>query len=597
MTADQPAAPVSDATAATPHRLAPLVVGAVGVVFGDIGTSPLYAFREALRQAADDGITRPEIFGVVSLALWALLTVVTGKHIVFLMSAANKGEGGVLALMALAQGSQRERSMAIFVLGAVGASLFFADGMITPAVSVLSALEGLRTVPGVRGVLAPHVIPAIGIVVLAGLFAIQSRGTAEVARLFGPVCLLWFVVIATLGVRHILDAPAILAAIDPLYALGFLVDHRLASLAVLGAVFLTITGAEALNADMGQFGVRPIRAGWFAVVFPALALNYLGQGALAAATLAEATRAGRPFGNREWFFEMAPEPLRIPLVILATLTTIIMSQAVITGTFSLARQAIQLGMLPRLAVRQTSQASSNQVYLPLVNGVMFIGVACLILFFHSSAAMASAYGLAVTGTMMVSTWLAFAVVRRNWRWPLGAAIALVTPAVLIDLTFFAANALKIGNGGWLPLVMAAALTTLIGIWAKGRRRLEEKTRGASLPLAELIGTLRARPPERVPGTAIYLAAAPKLSPRALTNNLKHNKVLHARNVILTLLVTDQPYVAPAGRLTREPLDDDFERITLHYGFMDQPNLPRDLGLDRKDGASSRSPPRSSSRGR
>ena len=278
---------------------------------------------------------------------------------------------------------------------------------------------------------------------------------------------------------------------------------------------------------------------------------------------------------------MAPEHLRVPLVILATLTTIIMSQAVITGTFSLARQAIQLGMLPPLAIRQTSQASSNQVYLPLVNLVMFLGVACLILFFHSSAAMASAYGLAVTGTMLVSTWLAFAVVHRNWRWPLGAAIALVTPAVLIDLTFFAANVLKIGNGGWLPLLMAAALTTLIGIWAKGRRRLYEQTRGASLPLTELIQTLRAKPPERVPGTAIYLAAAPKLTPRALTNNLKHNKVLHERNVILTLKITDAPYIDPAQRLSREPLDESFERITLHYGFMEQPNLPCDLGLDRK----------------
>ncbi len=558
----------------------PLMVGAVGVVFGDIGTSPLYAFREALAQAADGGITRPEIFGIVSLALWALLLVVTGKHILFLMSAANEGEGGVLALMVLALGRAPSRMTAILALGALGAALFFADGMITPAVSVLSALEGLRTVQHVAPVLTPHVIPAIAILILAGLFAIQSRGTAVVAALFGPVCLLWFVTIAGLGLRHILDAPAILAAIDPAYAVGFLSDHGVAALAVLGAVFLTITGAEALNADMGQFGVRPIRAGWFAIVLPALALNYLGQGAFAAARLAEATRQGHTLANREWFFEMAPEHLRVPLVILATLTTIIMSQAVITGTFSIARQAIQLGLLPRLAIRQTSEKRYGQVYLPLVNVVMFAGVACLIFYFRSSSAMASAYGLAVTGTMMVTTWLAFAVVRRRWKWRAGAAIALVLPFAVIDLTFFAANALKIAGGGWLPLLIAAALFTLIAVWMKGRRLLSELSRAGTLPLAELARKLREDPPQRVPGTAVYLSAIPELSPRALTNNLKHNKVLHERNVILTLRVTDSPYVDTAERLERQPIDGNFDRVTLSYGFMDQPHLSRDLGLDR-----------------
>ncbi len=558
--------------------MAALSLGALGVVFGDIGTSPLYAFREALGQSAADGIVAGEILGVLSLALWALILVVSCKYVLFLMRADNNGEGGVLALMALAQRSTGGHRTFILVLGAAGAALFYGDGVITPALSVLSAVEGLRTIPHFGGHVHRPEILLITCAIMVGLFMMQVRGTAIVARLFGPVCLLWFVTIGAMGVIHIADEPAIFAAFLPHNAVLFMANHGTTGLFVLGAVFLTVTGAEALTADMGHFGPKPIRLGWFFVVFPALALNYLGQGAFALAHLERAAANGTEFVNQDWFFLMAPGQLRIPLVILATFATVIASQAVITGAFSLSQQAIQLGLLPRLKIRQTSEHVAGQIYLPSINMLMFIGVIILVLGFGSSSAMAAAYGISVTGTMVVTTCLAFIVARRTWGWKLPLAVAVIGPFLLLDLFFLGANVLRIAEGGWVPVVIAIGAGILIATWVRGRKLLTAIGASQAISLDQLAPILAARPPERVTGTAIFLTADSVAAPSALLHNLKHNKVLHERNIALTVRTAETPTVDPAQKLVITRLDDNFSRAVLTYGFMESPDIPADLAL-------------------
>jgi KUP system potassium uptake protein len=574
-----------DAEASTPARqglptpnamLLPLTIGAVGVVFGDIGTSPLYAFREALAQAASDGLVREEIVGVLSLALWALIVIVSLKYVSFLMRADNDGEGGVLALLALARRGAVGRGAVVLALGAAGAALFYGDAVITPALSVLSAVEGLKTLPGVGSSISEGTILAIALGILVGLFAIQSRGTAAVSKLFGPVCVVWFAAIAATGLVHIADAPGILAALLPWHAVGFMASHGVLGLFVLGAVFLTVTGAEALTADMGHFGKRPIRLAWYLLVFPALTLNYLGQGAFALSTLEAAQRAGQPFANQDWFFVMVPDALRLGMVALATLATIIASQAVITGAYSLTQQAMQLGLLPRLAVRQTSEGHAGQIYLPAINWLLLLGVAILMVQFRTSSAMAAAYGIAVTGTMVITCCLAYLVVRRRWGWGVPASLAVIVPFLAIDLIFFGANILRVVQGGWVPLALGAAILAVIWTWVRGRRIVSLLESDNAVPLADIAAALSRRPPRQVVGTAIYLTARNRLTPTALLHNLKHNHVLHRHNFVTTVKVLQKPYCDPAERVAIEPLDEAFAMVELRYGFMEQPDVRADL---------------------
>ena len=556
-----------------------LTLGSIGVVFGDIGTSPLYAFREALGQAG--GVTTEAVMGVVSLALWALILVVTIKYVLFLMRADNAGEGGVLSLAALAERASGKRTLLIFSLGVAGAALFYGDAMITPAISVLSAIEGLRSVPA----LAPHVTMGVVIVasvaILVGLFLAQSRGTAGIGRWFGPICVVWFFAIAACGLPHIMSSPAVLLAISPDHAIVFLLRHGLTGFFVLGSVFLTVTGAEALFADMGHFGRWPIQAAWLFLVLPALALNYLGQGGFALHRIAEA--GGRAVDNADWFFQMTPLAVRAPMVVLATVATVIASQAVITGAFSLTNQATQLGYLPRLTVRPTSETEAGQIYIPQINLILGIGVVLLIAIFHTSDGLAHAYGLAVTGTMVVTTLLAFIVVTRHWRWPIWSALALVGPLLAIDVTFLTANSLKLLSGGFVPLLIGAALMFLMGTWARGsdliRRRVERET----TPLDEMIPLLRSRSIYRAAGTAVFLTSDASRTPGALLHNLKHNHVLHEHNVVVSVETAQTPRVAEADRARIQRLDDDFDRVRLTWGYMETPDVPQALAALRAQG--------------
>jgi KUP system potassium uptake protein len=578
--------PVTDQTAAADHAVAhpafiALSIGAIGVVFGDIGTSPLYAFREALQQTAGDGIDPSEILGVLSLALWTLTLIVTMKYVLFLMRADNHGEGGVLALAALARRALGMRSRIALVLGAAGAALFYGDAIITPALSVLSAMEGLRTIPSAANIFDEGSIRMLTIGILIALFLIQSRGTAQVSRLFGPVCIVWFIVIGGLGLWHIADELSIFRVLLPSYGISFLASHGTIGLFVLGAVFLTVTGAEALTADMGHFGRAPIRAAWFALVWPALVLNYLGQGAFALSRLEEAAKAGKPFVNQDWFFLMAPEGVRPLLIILAGLATVIASQAVITGAFSLTQQAVQLGLLPRLRIRQTSAAFAGQIYLPAINWLLLFGVLVLVVQFKTSSAMAAAYGIAVTGTMVVTTCLGYLVARHVWHWGRPLALVAILPFLVLDLIFFGANVLRVIEGGWVPLVVAAAIGLVISTWVRGRKIVGQFEQRQSIPLADLAAALAKRPPERVDGNAVFLTGNPHSAPGALLHNLKHNKVLHARNVIVSIRTADRPIIDPEHRATVERVDDNFTIVVLKYGFMEAPDVPRDLGIGGK----------------
>ncbi len=549
-----------------------LTLGSVGVVYGDIGTSPLYALREALHAAnvAHGGIERADVLGVVSLILWALTIVVTIKYVVLLLMADNDGEGGTLSLMALAQRALGRSSPVIFLLGTIGAALFYGDALITPAISVLSAVEGLKLV---TPAFERYVLP-ITIAIIVALFLVQARGTAVVARWFGPITLVWFVVMGIGGAYHISDDPGILLAIDPRWAATFLMNNGMVGLVAVGAVFLAVTGAEALYADLGHFGRKPIRLAWTVIVFPALSLNYLGQGALVLA---------HPEALESPFFLLFPEWALLPVVVLATLATVIASQAVITGAFSLTRQAIQLRLLPRLEVRHTSATSEGQIYMPQVNLLLALGVILLVLLFGSSSRLATAYGIAVTGTMVVTACLAFIVIHRAWKLPWALAAAIVGPLIAIDLIFFTANLLKLFEGGYVPLLFGLLIVVMMRTWVRGTAILFEKTRKNDMRLDELIASLDRTPRQRVQGTAIFLTSDPETAPQALLHSLKHYKVLHERNVILTVRIIPQPRLEDEDRLVVERINDDFTRMSMTFGFMEEPNVPMTLARSKKLG--------------
>jgi KUP system potassium uptake protein len=551
-----------------------LALGSVGVVFGDIGTSPLYAMREALAHSRSGGTAELAVLGVVSLITWALILIVTIKYVIFLMNADNKGEGGTLALMALAQRvSPGRRSTIIFVLGVFGAALFYADGIITPAVSVLGSMEGMREIPGLGPKLSPFVLPAAASILIA-LFLVQSRGTASVAKLFGPVTAVWFLVLGGLGLYHISDDISVLRGLSPHYGVLFLVDNGFLGFIILGSVFLAVTGAEALYADMGHFGKGPIRAAWVALVLPALVLNYLGQGALV---------LSNPETRLNPFFQMIPEAVYWPVWLLSIAATVIASQAVITGAFSMTQQAVQLGLFPRIDIRRTSETQAGQIFVPQVNTLLLIGVLVLLVTFKTSSNLAAAYGIAVTGAMFVDTLLFFYIVRYMWKRPVWQAAAASASFGLLDVVFISSNLLKIPQGAWLPLVLGAGLVVVMWTWTRGAQILTDKTRRDSVPLVELSEILKARAPHRAPGTAIFLTSDPSMAPVALMHNLKHNKVLHEKNIVLTVETAETPRVREEDRIRIEPVNEDFKRVIISYGFMESPNIPKALGLCRRQG--------------
>ena len=558
----------SEGAHGTPSNILALSLGSVGVVYGDIGTSPLYAFREAV--AAAGPVTRDTVLGVLSLILWALIIVVTIKYVIVLLRADNNGEGGTLSLTALASRALGRRTTPVFLLGVIGASMFLGDSVITPAISVLSAVEGVKlAVPAFE-----HFVVPFTIVILLGLFAAQRRGTAEVASYFGPVMVVWFGALALTGVMHISDDPGVLAAINPLYGLKFLIQHGSIGLATLGLVFLVVTGGEALYADLGHFGRRPIRIAWFGLVLPALLLNYFGQGAK---VLADPSAIENPF------YRLVPEVLLLPMVALATAATVIASQAVITGAYSLVSQAIQLGMLPRLAILHTSASHAGQIYIPRVTAALLVGVLLLVAMFRTSSALASAYGIAVTTTMVVDGLLAFIVVWKLWKWKLWQTALLFIPLIMVDFTFFAANLLKLLEGAWAPLLFGASLVLLVLTWRRGTNILTNKNRRTEVPLETLIRSLEKKPPHIVSGTAVFLTSEPAFAPTALLHNLKHNKVLHEHNVILTIITTDTPRVPEDERVTMVSVSPHFSQVALRFGYMEQPNVPKALAIARKLG--------------
>ncbi len=566
----QPAAGSAGVAAEKKESFAALALGSIGVVYGDIGTSPLYALRESLVHSKAIGVTDHNVIGTVSLLIWALVFTVTAKYVLFLMRADNKGEGGTLSLMALAQNALGRRAAMIFFLGVAGAALFSGDAIITPAISVLSALEGLNVA---TPVFEPYVLP-LTVVILVSVFWVQSVGTGRVARLFGPIMATFFIVIGVLGAMHIPDAPRILLAFNPLEGIKFLFGHGIIGFIVLGSVFLAVTGAEALYADMGHFGRKPIQSAWLYFVLPALGLNYLGQGAL---VLSNKAAIDNPF------FLLAPSWALLPLVLLATVATVIASQAVITGAFSLVRQAIQLGLLPRMEIQHKSETQEGQIFLPHVNRLLLVGVLLLVFMFRSSSALANAYGVAVTGTMVVTTSLAFVVVWKKWMWPLWAALSFIAAFLVIDIAFLAANLIKVVEGGWVPLLLASCSMVIMWTFVRGNRLLTQKMARDSIPLEELIRMLEKSKPTRVPGTAIFLTNQPEVAPSALMHNIKHNKVLHEHVWIMSVRTESMPRVPIANRYEIEEISKDFTRITLHYGYMESPRVPAALALLRKCG--------------
>ncbi len=546
-----------------------LGLGSIGVVFGDIGTSPLYSLQTALGQFKGP-LGPPEVIGVVSLIIWALLIVVTAKYVLFLMQADNKGEGGILSLMALAHRALGKKTTVAFLLGVAGSALFSGDAMITPAISVLSALEGLKQVDSD---LTPYILPAT-IVILVVLFAAQSRGTAKVAAFFSPIMVLFFAVNAVLGITHVVSDWRILAALSPIPGVEFLHARGTVGFVVLGSVFLAVTGAEALYADMGHFGRKPIQAAWLFIVLPALICNYLGQGALI---------LNDPKAVENPFYLMAPNWALVPLILLSTAATVIASQAVITGAYSLASQAIQLGLLPRLEIIHTSSTQEGQIFIPRVTRVLLLGVLALVLLFRSSDALANAYGIAVSGTMVATTSLAFFVVWKLWRWPLWAALALIGAFLSIDIGLFVANLYKVVDGGWVPLMLGMAMFVLMWTWSRGSLILLARTHRNSIPMLDLIKMLERSKPVRVQGTSVFLTNDPTSAPSSLMHNLKHNKVLHERVVLLNVRNETTPRVPAANRYEMKSLSSDFMLVTLHFGYMEQPHIPRALASMRKAG--------------
>jgi KUP system potassium uptake protein len=545
---------------------ATLALLALGVVYGDIGTSPLYAAKETFDPSHGIPLTAANVIGGVSAIFWALVVIVSLKYVTLVLRANNRGEGGIMALLALAVSSVRGRPRlrrTLLVVGVFGASLFYGDAVLTPAISVLSAVEGLAVG---EPSLAAYAVP-VSIAILVALFAIQRYGTGAVGLLFGPICALWFLAIGVAGAWNVVKAPVILAALDPLHAIGFVTGHGAASFVVLGSVLLAITGAEALYADMGHFGARAIRFAWFGVAAPALVLNYFGQGAL---LIADPGAVDNPF------YRAFPSFALYPMVVLATLATVIASQATISGAYSMTRQAIQLGYLPRIATRHTSARMFGQIYVPAVNWVLLVAVVAAVAGFGGSARLASAYGVAVMGTMLVTTCLTFFVVRFDWRYPLVISVIVTTFFLAIDGVFFAAAAHKVADGGWFPLVIATAVFFVMTTWRRGRDRLRDRLRSGSPPLAGFLAALLREPLTRVEGTAVFLTSTPGATPNALLHSLKHYKVLHAQNAFLTIEFVDVPWVDASKRAVCEPIAKDCWRIIAHYGFLERPDIAEAL---------------------
>ncbi len=554
-------------------RLFTLALGSVGVVYGDIGTSPLYAMRESLKVVAGDGLQRSEVLGVVSLLLWALILILTIKYVIFLLRADNKGEGGILSLLTLVRKPGAKKLTGLTILAIIGASLFLGDAIITPAISVLSAVEGLKLVhPGFERYILP-----IAVTILIGLFAVQSRGTETVARFFGPVTAVWFLTMAAAGLVHIMDDPGILLALNPAHAIRFMFENGRIAFVVLGAVFLAVTGAEALYADLGHFGRKPIQFAWFALVFPALSLNYLGQGAMV---------LHEPEKLENAFFLMFPEWALIPVVILATLATVIASQAVITGAYSLARQAITLGFLPRMQIRHTSEEQTGQIFMPAITSMLLAGVLLLVVVFENSSALAAAYGISVSATMVVETILFFVLVRYRWKWALGTALLLIVPLLTAEVGFFLSNMTKFFQGGYMPLLVGSSVVVVMWTWIRGTEIFVQKTHKSDLPLTTFIAMVEresGHAPVRVPGTAMFMTSDVTLTPSALLHNLKHNHVLHEQNVVLAVKSSELPMVDPAERMTIEQLSERFWSVQFTFGYMETPNVSKALALCRKAG--------------
>ena len=548
-------------------------LAALGIVYGDIGTSPLYAAKEVFNPSHGILFSTANVLGGVSAIFWALMIIVSVKYVILIMRADNRGEGGIMALLALATASVRTRGRwgtGLALLGVFGAALFYGDGVITPAISVLSAVEGLQVM---APALKPYVIP-LTVIVLIALFAIQSRGTATVGSLFGPVMIAWFVTIGAIGAINIFKAPAVLQALSPVYAYAFLTQHGLASFSVLGAVFLAVTGAEALYADMGHFGSRAIRMAWFLCVLPGLALNYFGQGALL---------INDPKALENPFYLMFPAWALLPAVCLSTVATVIASQAVISGTFSMTKQAIQLGFLPRTNIVQTSAKEIGQIYIPSMNWALLGAIIAAVIGFGSSSALASAYGLAVSGTMLITTLLTFFVVRYGWGYSLGVCLFSTSFFMFIDAAFFSANMLKFVEGGWFPLAMGTLLFTLMVTWRRGREILFGHLKASAIDLKPFLKSLFAAPPARVEGTAVFLAGTLDSVPRAMLHNLAHNKVLHERVVFMTVVIKDIPWVPFGERIELEPLGRNCYQLKINFGFKNQPDVPRALRLCKSQG--------------
>ena len=547
-----------------------LVLGALGVVYGDIGTSPIYAFRQAMAVRPGAASTEAEVLGLLSLIIWALTITVTIKYIFFVTRADNKGEGGTLSLMTLAKSGVSKGGW-ITALGVLGAALFFGDAIITPAMSVLSAVEGVKLVaPQLESWIVP-----ITVVIICGLFMVQKFGTATISIAFGPIMAIWFLTLGIAGLLHIIDKPEVLWALNPANGILFLITHWQISFVVIGAIFLAITGAEALYVDLGHFGRRPIVIAWFALVFPCLLLNYFGQGAYV--LYHGVGETDNPF------FQMHPDWFLLPFVILATVATVIASQAVITGTYSLAQQAIALNFLPRMTVQHTSESQSGQIYMPQINGLLFVLVLVLVVSFGSSASLSNAYGIAVSGVMLVTGFLLAVVMWRRWNWHPGAVLMVIVPFIALDTAFFGANALKIFQGGWVPAVTAAVVAGLMWIWIAGRKRLSEKTRRDEVPLEFLVENLAKKKPQTVAGTAVFLTSDIEGAPTALLHSLKHYKVLHEKNVILTVLTSDKPRVPDDEKVRIDAYNDLFYRVVVTFGYMETPNIPKALALARKLG--------------
>ena len=555
-----------------PHKrgkryLVVMSVGALGIVYGDIGTSPLYAFRESFHAASGLGVDRVSVFGVLSLMFWALVLIVSFKYLVFVMRADNHGEGGIMALTALLVPTRKERPAgirwALILLGLFGTSLLYGDGVITPAISVLSAVEGLEVA---APDLEPYVIP-IAVLILVALFAIQRQGTSTVGAIFGPVMIVWFSVLALLGGYHVLQDPGILAAVNPAHAVAFIGDSPRQAFLSLGAIFLVVTGSEALYADMGHFGKRPIRFGWYTVVFPALLLNYFGQGAM---LIANPDAVDNPF------FRMSPAWAVLPLVILATMATVIASQALISGAYSLTMQAVQLGYLPRFDIDHTSPREIGQIYIAMINWILMIACVGLVIAFRTSTALAAAYGVAVTTTMVITTILLYFVMRERWRWSAAKAGSLTGLFLVVDVSFFAANIIKVPAGGWFPLVVGALVFFIMTTWKTGRQKLTATLKRGELPIERFIGSIATHPQLRVPGTAVYLFPDPGVTPPALLANLRHNEVLHETVVLVAVQTSNVPRVPQVRRATVHDLGEGFVQVVLHFGFMDEPDVPRAL---------------------